>query len=183
MKILTRLLGVLAVATMVLSVFEVPAQARNSRSFCNWYAKNGTYHYRRQAQLRCGFRSGAWKSNYYVHYNWCLRVSRQAVLNGHNLRRRQLARCVQAKTDGNPVRPKVNRGFWARWDKIAGAGGSWTTGWVGQATNNRCGHFARGCRCGPNNYCGWYNNGSVTYWWPRGCGTALWRIRCTVRAR
>lgn len=75
----------------------------------------------------------------------------------------------------------ANRGFWARWDKISGPGGGWSTGWVRQPRASQCGHYARGCRCGRYNYCGRYNNRQTKYWWPRGCRGPLWRIRCTVR--
>ncbi len=85
--------------------------------------------------------------------------------------------------------PSSARDYKARWDQV---GGSWTTGWVhqspsnptyGTANANKCGHFHNpGSTCA-GGYAGWYTNGQVTSFWPRGCGGPRWRIRCTVRSK
>lgn len=69
--------------------------------------------------------------------------------------------------------------FVSRWDKIAGPGGSWSTGWVPNVPRQICGHSHVGCACPGYNFCGEYGNGAETYWWPHGCHKPVWKIRCT----
>lgn len=69
--------------------------------------------------------------------------------------------------------------YLARWDRV---GGGWTTGWIRHnGSANICGHYAPGCRCGSQNFCGPYPHGAVTTWWPNGCGRPAWQVRCTIQ--
>jgi len=69
--------------------------------------------------------------------------------------------------------------FRSRWDKIAGPGGPWTTGWVEDRPYQGCPHQGTGCRCGGQNTCGDYASGDATTAWPYGCQQPPWTIRCT----
>ena len=73
----------------------------------------------------------------------------------------------------------VKRTFRSRWDKVGGAGGSWTTGWVPNHPRQVCGHYAAGCACGNSNYCGEHGSGALVSYWPQGCGGPEWVLQCT----
>lgn len=72
----------------------------------------------------------------------------------------------------------------SRWDKIGGAGGGWTTGWVPGHPAPVCGHGAPPCTwCpGQQDACGEYSNGAVitvTPYGGRGDCSTKWQLRCT----
>lgn len=75
-------------------------------------------------------------------------------------------------------------GFKCRWDKIAGPGGPWTTGWQPNHTAAACGHGA--CySCPSESRCGLYPTGSVISHSPyggQGNCQVMWRLRCTCIA-
>ncbi|HXP77597.1 MAG TPA: PAN domain-containing protein [Stellaceae bacterium] len=73
---------------------------------------------------------------------------------------------------------KQQQAFRSRWDKVAGPGGAWTTGWVPNMPRPICGHTV-GCACGGANYCGEYQSGAEAPYWPNGCGAPSWTVRCT----
>ncbi len=77
--------------------------------------------------------------------------------------------------------PEQIQAYECRWDKVAGPGGAWTTGWVPDHATPECGHMAAGCACPGQNYCGKYPAGASTYWWTQGCGVQPWTIRCSCR--
>lgn len=63
----------------------------------------------------------------------------------------------------------------SRWDQV---GGSWTTGWVRNHPKRICGAGAH-CQCNGKNFCGTYQSGQYTYWWPKGCHKKPMKLRCT----
>jgi hypothetical protein len=68
-----------------------------------------------------------------------------------------------------------------RWDKIEGPGAPWSSKWYTNLPEPICNHAAAGCRCGNENFCGSYREGSVTYWWPQRCEGPKWTIKCSCR--
>ncbi|MCP5266926.1 MAG: hypothetical protein H6934_12490 [Burkholderiaceae bacterium] len=144
----------------------------SSAGRCRDYANTAVRQNQANLNRRCGFKGARWQSSFNVHYNWCRGVSPSAANGETQARNQQLAQCG-ARSTGR---------YESRWDKIAGSGGSWTTGWVRNHTEPVCGHGASGCNCGSGrNFCGTYRSGATTYWWPRGCNGPRWTIRCTSR--
>jgi hypothetical protein len=74
-----------------------------------------------------------------------------------------------------------------RWDKIAGPGGEWTTGWRPGMPTPYCGSETQPgqiqkCDCGgQQNYCGQFPSGAEIVHWPNGCGAPPWILRCTYK--
>lgn len=144
--------------------------ARGTPGYCRNYANTAVAQNRQNQQYGCGYGGNRWTANFQGHYQWCIGNPGSAA-SEEAARNQQLASC----------RARAQR-YESRWDKIAGPGGSWTTGWVGNHTAPVCGHGAQGCNCGSGrNYCGTYSSGKTTYWWPRGCSGPRWTIRCTSR--
>lgn len=74
--------------------------------------------------------------------------------------------------------------FSCRWDKVAGPGDPWTTGWRPGMPTPNCGSETQPgqiqkCACGSANYCGQFPSGSEIVHWPNGCAAPPWTLRCT----
>lgn len=115
------------------------------------------------------YRSFNYPDHYIRHQNFLLYIHR---FENSDLYRKDTTFQPQLASVGSGL-------FQSRWDKVAGPGGPWTTGWVPNVGFQGCGHQADGCSCYGQNYCGTYGNGDTTYWWPHGCGGPQWVIRCT----
>ena len=67
-----------------------------------------------------------------------------------------------------------------RWDKVAGPGEKWTTGWQNNYWWPACFHGGN-CACGSQNFCRipGYPPGATAIYWPKGCDGPAWTIRCS----
>lgn len=68
-----------------------------------------------------------------------------------------------------------------RWDKIGGAGGAWTTGWVPNHPTAFCGASAVNRVCGSANFSAAQPSGAQISYWPQGCTGPQWTIQCTCK--
>lgn len=160
------------------------AQSYNPKQgFCDQYARRAITQFQEAQHRNCGYADGhagvGWHANYNAHYNWCMNGD-ERVSNSHTqIRNNGLNNCgARPPIDHTP--PPGGQGMYIkRWDKIAGPGGGWSTGWVTQP-NPYCGHFAVGCACGNINHCGWHPNGAQVLYWPNGCNQPAWTLRCTT---
>jgi hypothetical protein len=76
----------------------------------------------------------------------------------------------------NPVK------YACRWDKVAGAGGAWSTGWVPGHVSPYCGASAVNRVCPAGNFSAAQPSGAQISYWPQGCAGPQWTIQCTCKA-
>jgi hypothetical protein len=68
-----------------------------------------------------------------------------------------------------------------RWDKIAGGGAPWSTGWVPGHPTPYCGASAVNRVCGASDFSAAQPTGAQISYWPQGCAAASWILQCTCR--
>lgn len=68
-----------------------------------------------------------------------------------------------------------------RWDKVGGAGGAWTTGWVPGHPTPYCGAGAANRVCGSSDFSAAQPSGTTIGYWPSGCAGPQWTIKCTCQ--
>jgi hypothetical protein len=77
--------------------------------------------------------------------------------------------------------PAQTQTYSCRWDKIAGAGGAWSTGWVPGHPTPYCGASAVNRVCGTSNFSAAQASGAQISYWPQGCAGPSWIIQCTCK--
>lgn len=66
-----------------------------------------------------------------------------------------------------------------RWDKLSGAGGPWTTGWIPNHVTPACGASPVNRVCGGSDFSAAQASGARISYWPQGCAGPQWIIQCT----
>jgi hypothetical protein len=82
---------------------------------------------------------------------------------------------------GPTTAPAQTQYYECRWDKIAGAGGAWTTGWVPNHPSPYCGASAVNRVCAASDFSAAQRTGAQISYWPQGCAAPPWTLQCTCR--
>ena len=164
-------------------LFVISSDDASATPFCQEYSAAAIRQNQERLQLSCqGGRSDWWSSELQHHFRWCVSLPPNSPLpaQGHADRAAVIAKCVAARGGGQGGGGQGGGQFRSRWDKVAGPGGGWTTGWRPNHPGPFCDHQGVGCGCPGAAACGRYDSGTQITHAPYGCARPeRWTLRCT----